>query len=382
MELNSKDKKKALITGINGQDGSYLSEFLLKKNYEVHGIKRRSSLFNTQRIDHLYQDPHEGSPELILHYGDLTDSCNIINIIQKVKPDEIYNLGAQSHVAVSFESPEYTANCDALGTLRILEAVKLLGLTRKTKIYQASTSELFGKVQEIPQTENTSFYPRSPYAAAKIYAYWITINYREAYGMYACNGILFNHESPRRGETFVTRKITRGLSRINEGLEKCLFMGNLDSLRDWGHAKDYVEMQWLMLQQENPEDFVIATGRQESVRRFIELSAIELGWDKYSKGKPIKWENQGINEIGRRADNDEIVIKIDPRYFRPTEVNTLLGDATKAKIKLGWEPKVTLEELIKEMISFDKEEAQKESLLKKKGFNVFSSIENPPSSLN
>ena len=372
-------KKKALITGINGQDGSYLAEFLLSKNYEVHGIKRRSSIFNTQRIDHLYQDPHEGEPDFILHYGDLTDSCNIINIVQKVQPDEIYNLGAQSHVAVSFESPEYTANCDGIGTLRILEAVKLLGLSKKTKVYQASTSELFGKVQEIPQKETTSFYPRSPYAAAKIYAYWITINYREAYGMYACNGILFNHESPRRGETFVTRKITRGLTRINEGLEKCLFMGNLDSLRDWGHAKDYVEMQWLMLQQENPEDFVIATGRQESVRKFIEISAIELGWDKNSPGIPINWENEGVNEIGRRADTKEIVIKIDPRYFRPTEVNTLLGDASKAKNKLGWEPKVNLEDLVKEMIHFDIEEAKKESLLKKKGFNVFSSIENPPS---
>ena len=372
-------KKKALITGINGQDGSYLAEFLLSKNYEVHGVKRRSSIFNTQRIDHLYQDPHEGEPNFILHYGDLTDSCNIINIVQKVQPDEIYNLGAQSHVAVSFESPEYTANCDGIGTLRILEAVKLLGLSKKTKIYQASTSELFGKVQEIPQKETTSFYPRSPYAAAKIYAYWITINYREAYGMFACNGILFNHESPRRGETFVTRKITRGLSRINEGLEKCLFMGNLDSLRDWGHAKDYVEMQWLMLQQESPEDFVIATGRQESVRKFIELSAIELGWDKNSPGIPINWENEGVNEIGRRADNNQIVIKIDPRYFRPTEVNTLLGDPSKAKNKLGWEPKANLEDLIKEMITFDVEEAKKESLLKKKGFNVFSSIENPPS---
>ena len=379
MEFKSANKKKALITGINGQDGSYLAEFLLEKDYEVHGIKRRSSIFNTQRIDHLYQDPHEGEPKLILHYGDLTDSANIINIVQKVQPDEIYNLGAQSHVAVSFESPEYTANCDGIGTLRILEAVKLLGLLKKTKVYQASTSELFGKVQEIPQKETTSFYPRSPYAAAKIYAYWITINYREAYGMYACNGILFNHESPRRGETFVTRKITRGLSRINEGLEKCLFMGNLDSLRDWGHAKDYVEMQWLMLQQEVPEDFVIATGRQESVRKFIEISAIELGWDKNSPGIPIIWENEGVNEIGRRADTNEIVIKIDPRYFRPTEVNTLLGDASKAKNKLGWEPRVNLEDLVKEMICFDVEEAKKESLLKKKGFNVFSSIENPPS---
>jgi len=372
--------KKALITGINGQDGSYLTELLLNKGYEVHGIKRRSSLFNTQRIDHLYQDPHENEQKFILHYGDLTDSCNVINTIKSIEPDEIYNLGAQSHVAVSFETPEYTANCDGIGTLRILEAVRLLGLTKKTRIYQASTSELYGKVQEIPQSENTKFYPRSPYAAAKIYAYWITINYREAYGMFACNGILFNHESPRRGETFVTRKITRGLARIDEGLEKCLYMGNLDSLRDWGHARDFVEMQWLMLQQNEPDDYVISTGRQESVRKFIELAAIELGWDKNNKGKPIIWKNEGIHEIGVRSDTNEIVIRIDPRYFRPTEVSTLLGDSSKAKNNLGWEPKITLEELIKEMIVYDQEEAKKESLLKKKGFNIVGSIENPPTS--
>ena len=374
-------RKKALITGINGQDGSYLAEFLLEKNYEVHGIKRRSSLFNTQRIDHLYQDPHDNNQAFILHYGDLTDSCNIIKIIQEVQPDEIYNLGAQSHVAVSFESPEYTANCDAIGTLRIFEAIKLLNLQEKTRLYQASTSELFGKVQEIPQKETTSFYPRSPYAVAKMYAYWITVNYREAYGMYACNGILFNHESPRRGETFVTRKITRGLSRIDEGLEKCLYMGNIDSLRDWGHARDYVEMQWLMLQQDKPEDFVIATGRQESVRRFIELSAIELGWDKDQKGVPIKWENKGVDEIGIRSDTGQVVIRIDHRYFRPTEVETLLGDPSKAKEKLGWIPKISLEELVKEMIKYDKEEAKKEALLRKKGFDVYGSIENPPNSI-
>ena len=374
----SNNRKTALVTGINGQDGSYLAEFLLNKGYEVHGIKRRSSIFNTQRIDHLYQDPHEKDQSFFLHYGDLTDSCNIIKIIKDVQPDEIYNLGAQSHVAVSFESPEYTANCDGLGTLRIFEAVKLLGLIEKTRIYQASTSELFGKVQEIPQKETTKFYPRSPYAVAKMYAYWITINYREAYGMYACNGILFNHESSRRGETFVTRKITRGLSRIDEGLEKFLYMGNLDSLRDWGHAKDYVEMQWLMLQQNKPDDFVIATGRQESVRTFIELAAIELGWDKNNKGKPIIWQNEGVDEVGIRSDTQELVIKIDQRYFRPTEVETLLGDPSKAKTKLGWEPKISLEEMVKEMIVFDKKESQKEALLKRKGFDVFGSIENPP----
>ena len=358
--------KKALITGINGQDGSYLTELLLNKGYEVHGIKRRSSLFNTQRIDHLYQDPHEDDPRLLLQYGDLTDSSNLIRIIQQVQPDEIYNLGAQSHVAVSFEAPEYTANSDALGTLRILEAVRMLGLMEKTRIYQASTSELYGLVQEMPQKESTPFYPRSPYGVAKLYAYWITVNYREAYGMYACNGVLFNHESPRRGETFVTRKITRGLARIDAGLEDCLYMGNIDSLRDWGHARDYVEMQWRMLQQEGPpEDFVIATGRQESVRRFIELTALELGWGA------IEWEGKGLEETGKRSTG-EVVVRIDPRYFRPAEVETLLGDPAKAKEKLGWTPTTTLEELVAEMVATDKEEAKKEAYLKLKGFNAVS----------
>ncbi len=369
---SSSPRKIALITGITGQDGSYLAELLLEKGYEVHGIKRRASSFNTTRIDHLYQDPHESDPRLILHYGDLTDSTNLIRIIQLVQPDEIYNLGAQSHVAVSFEAPEYTANSDALGTLRILEAVRMLGLTNKTRIYQASTSELYGLVQEVPQKESTPFYPRSPYGVAKLYAYWITVNYREAYGMYACNGILFNHESPRRGETFVTRKITRGLARIDAGLEDCLYMGNLDSLRDWGHARDYVEMQWRMLQQEGPpEDFVIATGRQESVRRFIELTALELGWGA------IDWEGEGLKETGKRRSG-EVVVRIDPRYFRPAEVQTLLGDPTKAKEKLGWTPTATLEELVAEMIATDQEEAKKEAYLKSKGFNVVSSLENPP----
>ena len=356
---------KALITGITGQDGSYLAEFLLKKGYEVHGIKRRSSSFNTERIDHIYEDPHLNNQKFILHYGDLTDSTNLIRIIQQTQPDEIYNLGAQSHVSVSFESPEYTANSDALGTLRILEAIRILKLTKKTKIYQASTSELFGKIQEIPQKESTPFYPRSPYAVAKLYAYWITINYREAYGIYACNGILFNHESERRGETFVTRKITRGLARINYGLDKCLHLGNLDAKRDWGHAKDYVEMQWLMLQQDKPEDFVIATGRQETVRRFIELAAKNIGWNKEPNGQGIKWEGKGLNEVGRRSDTNEIVIKIDQRYFRPTEVESLLGDATKAKEKLGWVPSITLEELVKEMIERDLKDAKNEILIKK-----------------
>ena len=370
--------KKAIITGITGQDGSYLAEFLLNKGYEVHGIKRRASSLNTSRIDHLYQDPHEESPRLILHYGDLTDSTNLIRIIQSVQPDEIYNLGAQSHVAVSFETPEYTANCDALGTLRILEAVRLLGLKNKTKIYQASTSELYGKIQETPQTESTPFYPRSPYGVAKLYAYWITVNYREAYGIYACNGILFNHESPRRGETFVTRKITRGLARINAGLEKCLYMGNIDAKRDWGHAKDYVAMQWLMLQQEKPEDFVIATGRMETVRRFIEICAEKLEWNKSTNGPPIIWEGEGIQEVGRNPATNEIVIKIDSRYFRPAEVDQLLGSPAKASAKLSWVPETTLEELISEMISNDKEEALKESILKKKGFKISGSIESPP----
>jgi GDPmannose 4,6-dehydratase len=368
--------KIALITGITGQDGSYLAELLLEKGYVVHGIKRRSSSFNTKRIDHLYQDPHETNPRLVLHYGDLTDSTNLIRIIQQVKPDEIYNLGAQSHVAVSFESPEYTANSDALGTLRILEAVRILGLIEKTRIYQASTSELYGLVQEIPQKESTPFYPRSPYGVAKLYAYWITVNYRESYGMYACNGILFNHESPRRGETFVTRKITRGLSRVDAGLDQCLYMGNLDSLRDWGHARDYVEMQWRMLQQPGPpEDFVIATGRQESVRRFIELTAVQLGWGG------VEWTGEGIEEIGRRADNGAVVVCIDPRYFRPAEVETLLGDPSKAHAKLGWQPTTTLEELVEEMVIADQQEAAKEAILRREGFNVVGSMENPPMSL-
>ena len=356
--------KIALITGITGQDGSYLAELLLEKGYQVHGIKRRASSFNTSRIDHLYQDPHESDPRLVLHYGDLTDSSNLISIIQQVQPDEIYNLGAQSHVAVSFEAPEYTANCDALGTLRILEAVRLLGLTEKTRIYQASTSELYGLVQETPQRETTPFYPRSPYGVAKLYGYWITVNYRESYGMYCCNGILFNHESPRRGETFVTRKITRGLARIDAELEDCLYMGNLDSLRDWGHARDYVEMQWRMLQQDNPEDFVIATGRQESVRRFIELSAQALGWGG------IQWRGSGLEEVGHRADTDAAVVRIDPRYFRPAEVETLLGDPSKAHAKLGWTPTTTLEELVSDMVEQDREEARKEAYLRRKGFNV------------
>ena len=360
--------KKALITGVTGQDGSYLAEFLLNKNYEVHGIKRRSSSFNTQRIEHIYQDPHIENNKFILHYGDLTDSTNLIRIVQQVQPDEIYNLGAQSHVAVSFESPEYTANSDAIGTLRLLEAIKILNLTKKTKFYQASTSELYGAIRENPQNENTPFYPRSPYGVAKLYAHWITINYRESYGIFACNGILFNHESPRRGETFVTRKITRGLCRIDKGLENCLYMGNLDSLRDWGFAKDYVEMQWLMLQQEKPEDYVIASGRQESVRDFIELSARELGWQSKNSEQAIIWEGQGLNEVGRRADNGEIVIKIDKRYFRPCEVDSLLGDAKKAREKLGWEPKTSINNLIKIMIKNDKKEVEKESFLQKKLF--------------
>ena len=347
--------KKALITGITGQDGSYLAEFLLQKGYEVHGIKRRSSSFNTSRIDHLYTDPHDNEQKFFLHYGDMTDSSGILRIIQQIKPDEIYNLAAQSHVAVSFESPEYTANCDALGILRILEAIRTLDLIKKTKIYQASTSELFGKVIEIPQKETTPFYPCSPYGVAKMYAHWITINYRESYGIFACNGILFNHESPRRGETFVTRKITRGLSRIDCGLEEYLYLGNLDSLRDWGHAKDYVEMQWLMLQQEHPNDYVIATGRQESIRTFVELTAKKLGWDTPKNDKAIIWEGSGLDEIGRRADTNKVVIKIDKRYFRPKEVETLIGESKKAKELLGWSPKITLEELINQMVDYDLE---------------------------
>ena len=347
------NRKKALITGITGQDGSYLAEFLLDKNYEVHGIKRRSSSFNTERIDHLYKDPHIDDSKFILHYGDLTDSTNLIRIMQESQPDEIYNLGAQSHVSVSFETPEYTANSDAIGTLRLLEAIRILNLTNKTKFYQASTSELYGLVKESPQNEGTPFYPRSPYAVAKLYAYWITVNYREAYNIFACNGILFNHESPRRGETFVTRKITRGLARIDKGIEECLYLGNIDSKRDWGHAKDYVEMQWLMLQQERPDDFVIATGRMETVRKFCELTAKALNWSTKDYPEGIIWEGKGIKEIGRRADNKKIVIRIDSRYYRPTEVDELLGDASKAKSKLNWAPKINLEEMVKEMVSSD-----------------------------
>ena len=356
MNIESRNSPVALISGITGQDGSYLAEFLLGKGYEVHGIKRRASTFNTSRIDHLYQDPHKPDTKFFLHFGDLTDSSSIYRIIELVKPDEIYNLGAQSHVAVSFESPEYTANSDAVGTLRILEAVKMLGLINKTKIYQASTSELYGLVQASPQNENTPFHPRSPYAVSKLYGYWIVKNYREAYGMFACNGILFNHESPRRGETFVTRKITRGFARINEGLEKFIYLGNIDSLRDWGHAKDYVEMQWKMLQQDHPEDFVIATGRQESVRTFLELSAKEIGWGG------IEWEGEKSNEVGKRKDNGQIVVKIDPAYYRPAEVETLLGDPTKAKNKLGWQAKCTLEELVADMIKEDVKIAKRDAI--------------------
>lgn len=366
-------KKTALITGITGQDGSYLAEFLLEKGYVVHGIKRRSSLFNTQRVDHIYQDPHIKNPKFYLHYGDLTDSSNLTRILSETKPDEVYNLGAMSHVAVSFESPEYTADVDAIGTLRLLEAMRFLGMEKTSRFYQASTSELYGLVQEIPQKETTPFYPRSPYAVAKLYAYWITVNYREAYGMYACNGILFNHESPRRGETFVTRKITRGLSNIAMGLEQCLFMGNMDSLRDWGHAKDYVRMQWMMMQQEQPDDFVIATGVQYSVRQFIEMTAQELGIE-------ILWEGSGVEEKGYVAgitgDNapglkvGQNIVAIDPRYFRPAEVETLLGDPTKAKEKLGWIPQITLGEMINEMVAYDLEEAKKHALLKNQGFKV------------
>ena len=357
-------KKTALITGVTGQDGSYLTEFLLEKNYEVHGIKRRASSFNTQRIDHLYQDPHSNDPNFFLHYGDLTDSINLLNIIEKTKPDEIYNLGAQSHVAVSFESPEYTANSDALGTLRLLEAIRIAKMEEKTKFYQASTSELFGLVQETPQTEKTPFYPRSPYGVAKLYAYWIVINYRESYGLFASNGILFNHESPRRGETFVTRKITRGLTQINEGLTDFLYLGNIDALRDWGHAKDYVEIQWKILQQEKSDDYVIATGRQITVRKFIELCAKSLGWGG------IIWKGNGLDEVGLRADTKKTVIKIDIKYFRPCEVESLLGDASKAKKNLGWAPKISIEELVKDMINHDKELARKDALLIKEGFNL------------
>jgi len=364
--------KKALITGITGQDGAYLAEFLLKKGYEVHGIKRRASLFNTDRIDHLYQDPHIGERNFILHHGDMTDSSSLIHIIGKVQPDEIYNLAAQSHVAVSFEEPEYTANSDALGTLRVLEAIRILGLKEKTRFYQASTSELFGKVQEIPQTEKTPFYPRSPYAVSKMYAYWIVVNYREAYDMYACNGILFNHESPLRGETFVTRKITRALARIFLGLQECLFLGNLDAKRDWGHAKDYVQMQWLMLQQEKPDDFVIATGEQHSVRDFVNAAAAELG-------VTLRWEGKDKEEIGivesvpsgaNNIKTGSTIVQVDPRYFRPTEVETLLGDPTKAREELGWVPKTSFGELVAEMMRFDLEDARRDELCKNEGFTV------------
>ncbi len=355
--------KVALITGVTGQDGSYLAEFLLGKGYIVHGIKRRSSLFNTDRIDHLYQDPHVKGRRFILHHGDMTDSSSMIRIIQQTQPDEIYNLAAQSHVAVSFQEPEYTANSDALGPLRVLEAIRILGLEKKTRFYQASTSELYGLVQEIPQKETTPFYPRSPYAVAKLYAYWITVNYRESYGMYACNGILFNHESPVRGETFVTRKITRALARIKLGLQSCLYLGNLDALRDWGHAKDYVEMQWLMLQQEQPEDFVIATGVQFSVREFCDAAAAELGIT-------VRWEGEGVDEKGYDAQGN-CIIAVDPLYFRPAEVETLLGDATKAKQKLGWEPKITFKELVAEMVREDLKSAERDELVKRHGYNAF-----------
>ena len=364
--------KVALITGITGQDGAYLAEFLLKKGYIVHGIKRRSSLFNTDRIDHLYQDPHVSNRNFVLHYGDMTDSSSLIRIIQQVQPDELYNLAAQSHVAVSFEEPEYTANSDALGALRVLEAIRILGLEKKTRFYQASTSELYGLVQETPQKETTPFYPRSPYAVAKLYAYWITVNYREAYGMYACNGILFNHESPVRGETFVTRKITRALARIKLGLQDCLYLGNLNSLRDWGHARDYIEMQWLMLQQDKPEDFVIATGVQYSVRDFVNAAAKELGMS-------IHWEGEGINEKGYldpqsstlSPQHSRVIVEVDPRYFRPTEVETLLGDATKAREKLGWTPRITFQELVAEMVREDLKSAERDELVKKHGYSAF-----------
>ena len=403
--MTTTPQKVALITGITGQDGSYLAEFLLAKGYIVHGIKRRASSFNTARVDHIYQDPHIDNRNFVLHYGDLTDSSNLTRIIQQTQPDEIYNLGAQSHVAVSFESPEYTADVDAMGTLRLLEAIRILGLEKKTRFYQASTSELYGLVQETPQKETTPFYPRSPYAVAKMYAYWITVNYREAYGIYACNGILFNHESPRRGETFVTRKVTRGLANIAEGLEDCLYMGNIDALRDWGHAHDYVRMQWLMLQQDQPEDFVIATGKQASVRQFIEKAAAALGME-------LRWEGQGVNEVGywlnrpldgpshsldgpshsldrhsrsldchsREGGNPlpstpRPIVRIDPRYFRPTEVETLLGDPAKAKEKLGWVPEITLEQMIEEMVAHDLDQARRHALLKKHGFDVAVSVE-------
>jgi GDPmannose 4,6-dehydratase len=357
--------RKALITGITGQDGAYLADLLLSKGYEVHGIKRRASLFNTDRIDHLYQDPHERNLRLVLHYGDLTDATNLIRIIQQTQPDEIYNLAAQSHVAVSFETPEYTANSDALGTLRILEAIRILGLERKTRFYQASTSEMYGKVAETPQRETTPFYPRSPYGAAKVYAYWITVNYREAYGLYACNGILFNHESPVRGETFVTRKITRGLARIKHGLQDCVYLGNMDALRDWGHARDYVKAQWLMLQQQQPEDFVIATGEQHSVREFVEVAASKMGMK-------IEWRGSGAAERGIDTVSGNTVVKVDERYFRPTEVDTLLGDPSKARAKLGWSAEASFDELVSEMAAADLQTAHRDALVAKEGFRIYS----------
>ncbi len=373
------NQKTALITGITGQDGSYLAEFLLEKGYVVHGIKRRSSLFNTQRVDHIYQDPHIDNANFKLHYGDLTDTSNLVRIVQETQPDEIYNLGAQSHVAVSFESPEYTADVDGMGTLRLLEAIRILGLQKKTRFYQASTSELYGLVQETPQKETTPFYPRSPYAVAKMYAYWITVNYREAYGIYACNGILFNHESPRRGETFVTRKITRGLANISQGLEDCLYMGNIDALRDWGHAKDYVRMQWMMLQHDHPEDFVIATGVQYSVRQFIDMAAKELGLT-------LRFEGEGVDEraivvaiggdMAPALRVGQTVVRIDPRYFRPTEVETLLGDPSKARECLGWQPEITAQQMCSEMVRSDLQQAQKLALLRRHGFNAAVSTEN------
>ena len=365
--------KIALITGVTGQDGSYLAELLLSKGYEVHGIKRRASSFNTKRVDHIYQDQHQGDVKFKLHYGDLTDSSNLTRILQEIQPDEVYNLGAQSHVAVTFEAPEYTADVDAIGTLRLLEAIRFLGLEKKTRFYQASTSELYGLVQEIPQKETTPFHPRSPYAVAKMYAYWITVNYREAYDMYACNGILFNHESPRRGETFVTRKITRAMSNIAQGTEKCLYLGNMDSLRDWGHAKDYVEMQWLMLQQDRPDDFVIATGVQYSVRQFVELTARYLGLT-------LRWEGEGVNEVGIVASIEgdqspavkvgDLIVAVDPKYFRPAEVETLLGDPSKAKEKLGWVPQISLEQMVEEMVAHDLDGAKRFALLKNSGYDV------------
>ena len=364
--MKPSQEKVALITGVTGQDGSYLAEFLLQKGYVVHGIKRRASLLNTQRVDPIYQDPHVENARFKLHYGDLTDSTNLIRIVQETRPDEIYNLGAQSHVAVSFEAPEYTADVDALGTLRLLEAIRILGLEKKTRFYQASTSELYGLVRETPQRESTPFYPRSPYGVAKLYAYWITVNYREAYGLYACNGILFNHESPRRGETFVTRKITRGLANISQGLEDCLYMGNLDALRDWGHAKDYVRMQWLMLQQAQAQDFVIATGQQYSVRQFIKWTAAELGMD-------LRWQGQGLDEVG--LWNGRPVVRVDPRYFRPAEVETLLGDATKAREQLGWVPEITARQMCAEMVASDLAQARQHALLKTHGYAVKLSAE-------